>query len=58
MSYGLKNIMNAATNAAAMARITTQTQMEALASFLSSISVTSFVAVQMPIDPYFHSFQL
>ena len=42
--------MNPATNTAAMAMITTQTQIEALASFLSSISVTSFVATQMPIE--------
>jgi hypothetical protein len=42
--------MNPATNAAAMAMITTQTQIEALASFLSSISITSFVAIQMPIE--------
>jgi hypothetical protein len=49
-SYGLKNIMNPATNTAAMATITTQTQIEALASFLSSISITSFVAIQMPIE--------
>jgi hypothetical protein len=40
-SYGLKNITNPATNAAAMTMITTQTQMEALASLLSSISITS-----------------
>jgi hypothetical protein len=37
-SYGLRNITTPATNAAAMTMITTQTQMEALASFLSSIS--------------------
>ena len=49
-SYGLKNIMNPATNAAATAIITTQTQIEALASFFSSISITSFVAIQMPIE--------
>jgi len=40
-SYGLKNITNPATNATAIAIITTQTQMEALASFFSSISITS-----------------
>jgi len=39
-SYGLKNIRTC-TNATAIAIITTQTQMEALASFLSSISITS-----------------
>jgi hypothetical protein len=48
--YGLKNIMNPATNAAAIAMITTQTQIEALASFFSSISITSFVAIHMPIE--------
>ena len=48
--YGLKNSTNAATNAAAIAMISTQTQIEALASFLSSISVTSFVPTQMPIE--------
>ena len=42
--------MNPATNAAAIATITTQTQIEALASFLSSICVTSFAATQMPIE--------
>ena len=46
--------MNPATNAAAMAMITTQTQIEALASFLSSISVTSFAAIQMPIERETH----
>jgi len=30
--------------------IITQTQIEALASFFSSISITSFVAIQMPIE--------
>jgi hypothetical protein len=49
-SYGLKNIMNPATNAAAIAMITTQTQIEALASFFSSISITSFAPTQMPIE--------
>jgi hypothetical protein len=49
-SYGLKNITNPATNATAIAMMITQTQMEALASFFSSISITSFAAVQMPIE--------
>ncbi len=49
-SYGFKNMMNPATNAAAIAMMITQTQMEALASFFSSISITSFVAIQMPIE--------
>jgi len=31
----------------------TQTQMEALASFFSSISISSFVAIQMPIVTHF-----
>jgi len=47
-SYGLKKNKNPTTNAAAMAMIITQTQIEALASFLSSISITSFVPIQMP----------
>jgi len=42
--------MNPATNAAAIPTVITQTQIEALASFFSSISVTSFVAIQMPIE--------
>ena len=42
--------MNPATNATAIAMIITQTQIEALASFFSSISITSFVAIQMPIE--------
>jgi hypothetical protein len=42
-------MMNPATNAAAIAIMITQTQMEALASFFSSISVTSFVAIEMSI---------
>ncbi len=42
--------MNPATNAAAIAMTTTQTQIEALPSFFSSISITSFVAIQMPIE--------
>jgi hypothetical protein len=41
--------MNPATNAAAIAMTTTQTQAETPASFFSSISITSFVAMQMPI---------
>ena len=49
-SYGLKNIMNPATTAAVIAMIITQTQIEAPASFFSSISITSFVAIQMPIE--------
>jgi hypothetical protein len=40
-SYGLRNIKNPTTNAAAMTMMITQTQMEALASFFSSISITS-----------------
>jgi hypothetical protein len=50
--------MNPATNATAIAMIITQTQIEALASFFSSISITSFVAIQLPIErsgkPDFH----
>ena len=50
--------MNPATNAAAIAMIITQTQIETPASFFSSISITSFVAIQMPIErsgkPDFH----
>jgi hypothetical protein len=42
--------MNPATTAAVIAMIITQTQIEALASFFSSISVTSFAAIQMPIE--------
>jgi len=42
--------MNPATNAAAIAMTTTQTQVETPASFFSSISITSFVAMQMPIE--------
>lgn len=42
--------MTPATNAAAITMTTTQTQMEALASLLSSISITSFVAIQMPVE--------
>jgi hypothetical protein len=40
---------NPAINAAAIATITTQTQMEGLPSFFSSIFITSFVAVEMPM---------
>jgi hypothetical protein len=50
--------MNPATNAAAIAMTTTQTQVETPASFFSSISITSFVSIQMPIErsgkPDFH----
>jgi hypothetical protein len=42
--------MNPTTNAAAIAMIITQTQIEALASFFSSISITSFVPIQMLIE--------
>jgi hypothetical protein len=42
--------MNPATTAAVIAMIITQTQIEAPASFFSSISITSFVAIQMPIE--------
>ena len=42
--------MNPATNATAIAMTITQTQIEAPASFFSSISVTSFVPIQMPIE--------
>jgi hypothetical protein len=49
-SYGFKKMMNPAINAAAMAMMTTQTQMEALASLLSSISITSLVATRIPIE--------
>jgi len=49
-SYGLKNITNPATNATAIAIITTQTQMEALASFFSSTSITSFELFLCPIN--------
>jgi hypothetical protein len=50
VSYGLKKIKNAATNAAAIAMTTTQTQVETPASFFSSISITSFMAIRMPIE--------
>ncbi|MBP1700878.1 MAG: hypothetical protein H6Q41_6066 [Deltaproteobacteria bacterium] len=40
--------MNPATNATAMTMITTQTQIEALASCLSSISITSFELFSVP----------
>jgi hypothetical protein len=43
-------MMNPATTAAVIAMSITQTQIEAPASFFSSISVTSFVAIQMPIE--------
>jgi hypothetical protein len=42
--------MNPATTAAVIAMMITQTQIEAPASFFSSISITSFVAIQMPIE--------
>jgi len=42
--------MNPATNATAIAMTTTQTQVETPASFFSSISITSFVAMLMPIE--------
>ena len=47
-SHGFKNITTPATNAAAITMTTTQTQIEALASFLSSIFITSFISIQMP----------
>ena len=50
MSYGLKKTTNAATKTAAIAMTATQIQIETPASFLSSMFITSFVAIQTPIE--------
>jgi len=48
--YGFKKMMNVATKTAAIPMTATQTQMETPASFVSSMYITSFVAMQMPIE--------
>jgi len=43
-------MMNVATKTAAIPTTATQIQIETPASFLSSMSITSFAAIQMPIE--------
>jgi hypothetical protein len=47
-SYGLKKMMNVATKTAAIPTTTTQTQIEAPASFFSSMFITSSAVIQLP----------